>query len=159
MLPPRKILFWASLALLTTVGLALPVPANDTETPGVTVKRDGDTLVLIPNDPGKTFLVLGFPSKEGEKAGTGSVVQLPYQAGEQKLPAKDFEKFLILEVRPVLDVQRGPEVDPQRGGVGFQWTSNPCKPSTCIVPVPPWPPSDWSGRKVEPPAPGLEGKP
>jgi hypothetical protein len=160
MLLPSKILFCGSLALLTIGCLALP--ADDTKTPGVTVKSDGDNLVLIPDDPGKTFLVFGFPSGAGDgKAETGSVVRLPYQAGEQRLPAKEFEKFLILEVRPIMevDVQRGVEMDRQQGGPGFLWAANVCKPSTCVVPVPPWPPSGRDYPPMEPRVPALEGKP
>jgi len=137
------------LITITVFGVLAPACTGaQPKGPGVTVKSDGKNLVLIPDDPGKVFVVFAFPNDAKSEEGA-KVVQLPYQTGQQELPTADYSRFLVLEVTPALQVsvQRGAERAGQRPGSGLLWTSNPCKPSTCIVPVPPWPPGGLAIRE------------
>lgn len=132
---PRRIVSWGALALLTAALLAAPAAAQ--EPSGVTVKRDGDNVVLIPRDKGKAYLVLGIPrEKISHKPAAGPAGSLIYLAGEQKLSAKDLQKVYILEIGPVI------EVDLQAAKPGSQlWPQNPCKDMTCVMPMPRCPPA------------------
>lgn len=120
---PTKILPWG--VLLTFLAL-LPAPAAAQS--GVTVKQDGDSVVLIPDDPGKTYLILGYPRDADPKG--GSTGQLSALTGEQRLPAKQYSKLVVLEVRTVSEVILTP------GSAGWQLTANPCQSGACEKPFP-----------------------
>lgn len=130
---PRKILPWSALALLAAA--LLPAPAAAQPSSGVAVKQDGDALVLIPQDPGKAYLVLGYPRDEKSQKQDGvSRGPFPYLVGEQRIPAKEYSKIVVLEVRQIA------EVEIPLGPSGLQVVDRPCKPGTCDKPLPPWPP-------------------
>lgn len=117
-----------TLALLTILAL-LPMSIEaQKNTSGVTVKQDGDFIVLIPDDPGKTYLILGYPRDADPKGGSNG--QLSELKGEQRLPAKLFDRLTVLEVNPVSEVVLSP------AAAGWQLTENPCRPGTCKVPYP-----------------------
>jgi hypothetical protein len=128
---PRRIMSWGVLALLTAVLLAAPAAAQ--ESSEVTVKRDGDSFVLIPKDPKKAYLVVGIP--RDEKGGKQEAGTLAYLTGEQRIPAKDLKRVVVLELKPVTQL----DVSYTKGG--FQWKQNPCDEMTCVVPLPRCPPS------------------
>lgn len=119
---PRKILSWGLLALL-----AAAAPSMAQKTSGVAVKQDGDSVVLIPQEPGKTFLVLGYPRKEG---GKGAEARVTYLKGVQRLPAKEFARLQIFELTPVSEVK----VD--SGAAGLRLDARPCQAGTCDKPIP-----------------------
>lgn len=123
---PTKILSRCALALSTILALLpMPVAAGS----GVTVKQDGDSIVLVPDDPGKTYLILGYPQD-----GQGSNGQLSTLTGERRLPVKQFTKLVVMEIRPVSEVTLNPGPD------GWQLIANPCQPGTCDKPFPICPP-------------------
>ena len=121
---PIKI--WSTLALSTILSL-MPAPAA-AQGSGVAVKQDGDSIVLIPDDPGKTYLILGYPRDADPKS--GSTGQLSALTGEQRLPAKQFSKLVVLEMRPVSEVILTP------ASAGWQLTANPCESGACEKPFP-----------------------
>ena len=128
---PRRIVSWGVLALLTAV--LLPAPAAAQESSEVTVKRDGDSFVLIPKDPKKAYLVVGIPRDEkAVKQGAGT---LAYLTGEQKISAKDLQRVVVLELKPVV------QLNLHHGKGGLQLAQNPCDDGTCVVPLPRCPPS------------------
>lgn len=127
---PRRIVSWGALALLTAA--LLPAPAAAQESPEVTIKRDGDSFVLIPKDPKKAYLVVGIPRDE-ESGKQGAVA---YVTGEQKFSAKELKRVVVLELRPVTQL----DLKYEKGG-GFQWSQNPCDEMTCVMPLPRCPPS------------------
>lgn len=117
-----------TLALLTILAL-LPAPAAaQKENSGVTVKQDGDFIVLIPDDPGKTYLILGYPREADPKMDAN--LQISALTGEQRFPAKLFERIVAFEINPVS------ETILSSGAAGLQLTANPCRPGTCKVPLP-----------------------
>lgn len=106
-MPPRnRMLPCCSLilALALLVFLALPAAAGE-KAPGVTVKSDGDDIVLIPDEPGKVFLILGFPSeKKGQESRKDLQGRLSYLMGEARFPSKDYARILIWELGPSAEV-------------------------------------------------------
>ena len=97
MSPRSRILTYGPLALLALALLALPAAAGE-NVAGITVKRDGDDIVLIAQ-PGKAFLVLGFPyEKKGQEPAKGLPGNLSYLAGEARLPAKKYKRILVWEL-------------------------------------------------------------
>ena len=123
----------------------IAVPAGaDQEISGVTVKRDGDSVVLIPRDPGTSFLVFGCPHAEVQLACVPE--RVTWLVGEQRFPIKDLSKLTILEVRKITELELAvemkerpapPPVDP--------------KPCRCDKPPPPPPPSVKDPSKKDPP--------
>lgn len=107
MSPRNRMLPCVSLILLALALAALPAAAGE-KAPGVTVKSDGDDIVLIPDEPGKVFLILGFPSeKKGQEPGTDLQGRLSYLAGEARFPAKEFARILVWELGPGAEVDMG----------------------------------------------------
>ncbi|HEX3129289.1 MAG TPA: hypothetical protein VH394_18285 [Thermoanaerobaculia bacterium] len=127
---PTKILSRSALTLLTILAL-LPAPVAAGS--GVTVKQDGDSIVLIPDDPGKTYLIVGYPRDADPKG--SSTGQLSTLSGERRLPAKQFTKLVVMEIHPVSEVILTP------GQAGWQLTANPCQAGTCNKPFPICPPN------------------
>ena len=107
-MPPRnRMLPCCSLILLALALLALPAAAGE-KAPGVTVKSDGDDIVLIPDEPGKVFLILGFPSeKKGQEPMKDVQGRLSYLVGEARFPAKDYARILVWELGPSAEVDMG----------------------------------------------------
>ncbi|MES1243404.1 MAG: hypothetical protein ABUT39_17465 [Acidobacteriota bacterium] len=124
MLPIR---IWSALAL-STILYFLPAPAA-AQGSGVSVKQDGDSIVLVPDDPGKTYLILGFP-RDADPKGGPEAGRLSTLTGEQRLPAKQFSKLVVLEMRPVSEITLTP------GSAGWQLTANPCQAGACEKPFP-----------------------
>ena len=131
------------LILLTLIAAALPAGA-DQEISGVTVKRDGDSVVLIPNDPGKTILVFGCPREGTQLACVPD--RITWLVGEQRFPIKELARITLVEVKKITELELGPEmkelpapppVDP--------------KPCRCDKPPPPPPPSAQDPSKKDPP--------
>ena len=119
---PTKIL---ALFLLTILVL---LPSRAAAQSGVTVKQDGDFIVLVPDDPGKTYLILGYPQDADPKG--GSTGELSTLSGERRLPAKQFSRLVVLEMRPISEVTLTPGAD------RLQWTANPCRSGACEKPFP-----------------------
>ena len=120
---PTKTLLWSLLTIL----VLLPFPAAAES--GVTIKQDGDFIVLVPDDPGKTYLIVGYPQD-----GKGSGGQISALTGERRLPAKQFTKLVVMEIRPVSEVTLTP------GSAGWQVIANPCQAGACDKPFPICPP-------------------
>jgi hypothetical protein len=124
--------FFAILFTLVTVaicGLLLPTGAiAQTNDSGVIIKQDGDAVMLIPREPGKAYLVLGYPRDGGPK---GSPGQVSYLTKEQRISAKEFSKLVIFE----LALKEGAEVALEAGKTGLL----PGKPCACDFPWPPPP--------------------
>lgn len=106
-MPPRnRMLPCCSLILLALALLALPAAGQ--KAPGVTVKSDGDDIVLIPDEPGKVFLILGFPGeKKGQEPMKDPQGRLSYLMGEARFPAKDYARILIWELGTSVEVDMG----------------------------------------------------
>jgi len=123
------------LTLIAVCGLLLPAvaPAQPKES-GVLVKQDGDAVVLIPREPGKAYLVLGYPRDGGPK---GSPRQVSYLTQEQRISAKDFSKLVIFE----LVLKADSEVALHVGETGLRLEGKPC---ACDFPWPP-PPGECPG--------------
>jgi hypothetical protein len=119
---PRTILSWGLLALL-----AAAAPSMGQKPSGMAVKQDGDTVVLIPQEPGKTFLVLGYPRKGG---GKGTEAGVTYVTGERRLPARQFARLQIFELTPVSEVKL------DSGAAGLRLDTRPCQTGTCDKPIP-----------------------
>ena len=121
--------------LLTLIAFALvPASAGAQEISGVTVKRDGDSVVLTPRDPSKTILVFGCPLARAQTACSPS--QLTYLVGEQRFPVKELSRITILEVRKVTELDlSGPEVKELPAPPPVD-----PKPCFCDKPMPPPPP-------------------
>ena len=129
----RSILF--TLVLAAVCGLFAPArTAAQQESSVVTLKQDGDTVVLISKDPGKVLLVLGYPRDEkDQKPAADSAGPLASPVG--KIPARPYSKLLVFELRQVA------EVELKSGPSGLQTVMNPCAAGTCDKPLPPWPPA------------------
>ena len=129
--------FLAILFILITFalcGLLLPAAAAaQQKDSGVIVKQDGDAVVLIPRDPGKAYLVLGYPRDGGPK---GSPGQVSYLTKEQRISAKEFSKLVIFE----LALKADSEVALYVGKTGLLEG----KPCACDFPWPP-PPTECPG--------------
>jgi hypothetical protein len=122
------------LLILVTVlvcGVLVPAPSGaQKKDPGVTIKQDGDSILLIPNDPKRAYLVIGYPrDKDGKKPAGAN--PLPYLVGEQKISAKEYSKIAIWEVRNATEVKILPDAN------GWRIDEEPC---FCDKPLPPPPP-------------------
>jgi len=104
MLPCGSLILLALTLLVLPLLLALPAAAGE-KAPGVTVKSDGDDVVLIPDEPGKVFLILGFPiEKKGQEPMKDLQGRLSYLVGEARFPAKDYARILVWELGPSTEV-------------------------------------------------------
>lgn len=139
----RSISILLTLAAATVCGLLAPVSARaQKETSGVIVKQDGDSIVLIPREPGKVFLVLGLPRDEKNQTPavepSGSRAD---HAGEQRISTKEYSKIYVLEVRQLTEVDlllesSGLQVTEKTTGAAMSPTGKPC---ACDFPLPPRP--------------------
>ena len=137
--------------LLTLIAAALvPVFAGaEPERSGVTVKRDGDSVVLIPRDPRTTFLVFGCPRAGAQLACVPE--RVTWLVGEQRFPIKELAQLTILEVRKVAELELALEPS------GLEMKERPApppvdpKPCRCDKPPPPPPPSAQDPAKSDPP--------
>lgn len=86
--------------ILLALALLAPPAASGEQAPGVTVKSDGNDIVLIPRE-GKVFLILGFPGeKKGQEAIKDLSGRLSLVTGEARFPANEFARILIWELGP-----------------------------------------------------------
>ena len=136
----RSIPILLILVAVTVYSLLVPARARaQKETSGVIVKQDGDSIVLIPREPGKVYLVLGLP--RDEKNQPPAVELQAGHAGEQRIPAKEYSKIYVLEVQQLTEVDlllesSGLQVTEKTTGVATSPTGKPC---ACDFPLPPRP--------------------
>jgi hypothetical protein len=114
------------LIAVVTVALAgtlapLPGGAQKKEL-GISVKQDGESVVLTPQDPAKAYLVLAYPRDEkGKLAWAGaSAPLLLHRVGEQRISVKEYSKIVVLEVSLLGEVQL------QQEKAGVKLVAEPC---------------------------------
>jgi hypothetical protein len=87
------------LILVAVCGMLVPVPTGaQKKGPGVTVKKDGDFVVLTSREPGKAILILGIPGERKDQELVKGTDHLSILAGEARFPAKQYERILVWEL-------------------------------------------------------------
>lgn len=105
---------------------------------GLTTRMEGDTLVVVPQDPTQSYLVVGMAADGGTQTEAVTSSELDYQQGELRLTTDGVERFVVMELDAVAEL----ELEPPRGDPASRlWSLNPCKPETCDPPMPPCPPN------------------
>jgi hypothetical protein len=109
----RSLSILFTLIMVAVCGVLVPAPVRAQQAgPGITVKSDGDDIVLTPQEPGKSFLVLGFSSEKGQESAKGFPGHLSFLTGEAPLrfPAKQYERILVWELGASGEVDRNRHV-------------------------------------------------
>jgi hypothetical protein len=97
----RSLSILFTLIMIAVCGVLVPAPARAQQAgPGITVRSDGNDVVLTPQEPGKAFLILGIPRERKDQKLVKGPGHLSILAGEARLPAKEYERILVWELGP-----------------------------------------------------------
>lgn len=133
----RSILILIATVTVAVAATLASVPGEAQKAPGITVKQDGEFVVVTPHDPTKAYLVLAYPRDEkGQQASGAAAPLLLHRIGAQKLSTQKYSKIAVLEVTLLGEVQ------PTQEKSDMKLVAEPCLlAGTCDKALrPPFPP-------------------